>query len=47
MADQSYFWTEEWQEGEREALEELRQGKGRVFSTGAEAVKWLQEEDTP
>ncbi len=25
--DQSWFWTEEWQEGEREASEEIREGK--------------------
>lgn len=29
--DQSWFWTEEWQKGEREADEDIR--KGRVTKT--------------
>lgn len=38
---QSYYWTEEWQEAEREAMEELRRGEYESFASGAEAVQWL------
>jgi hypothetical protein len=30
---QSWFWTPEWQAGEREASDELRENAGRVFDT--------------
>lgn len=29
--DQAYFWTDEWQAGEREAAEQIEAGEGRVF----------------
>jgi hypothetical protein len=32
-ADQAWFWTPEWQAGEREADQELRDGKGVVFDS--------------
>lgn len=38
---QSYYWTEEWQEAEREAMEELRRGEYVSFASGAEAAQWL------
>lgn len=30
-ADQAYFWTEEWQRGEREATEDIRKGRYKTF----------------
>ena len=40
--DQAWFWTPEWQAGEREADEELARGEGRRFATADEAITWLQ-----
>lgn len=31
-ADQAWFWTKEWQEGEREAAEQAAAGEGSVFN---------------
>lgn len=39
---QSYYWTEEWQEAEREAMEELRRGEYVSFASGPEAARWLR-----
>lgn len=30
-SDQRWFWTEEWQRGEREANEQIRAGEGETF----------------
>lgn len=32
-ADQAWFWTEEWQAGEREASEQASNGEGTVYDT--------------
>ncbi len=39
---QAYFWTDEWQKGEREASEAKKKGKFRDFKKTDEAVKWLR-----
>lgn len=44
-SSQEYYWTWEWQDGEREALRDLRAGRSRVFNTGADAVRWLLADD--
>jgi hypothetical protein len=44
-ASQAYYWTHVWQQGEREALDELRQGKGRVFADSDAAIRWLLSAD--
>lgn len=31
--DEAWFWTEEWQKGEREANEDVRQGRYKTFDT--------------
>ena len=37
---QAYFWTKEWQEGEREAEEDIRKGRVKKFKS----VKALMDE---
>ena len=39
--DQAWFWTRRWQEGEREAEEDIRAGRVYHFENAAEAVKFL------
>jgi hypothetical protein len=43
---QLYYWTEQWQEDERAALEELRRGEGIRFPDAKSAIRWLLSEDT-
>lgn len=39
---QAYFWTEEWQKGERKADEDIKAGRVKRFKSMAEAVKHLE-----
>ncbi len=39
--DQMYWWTEEWQRGERAAARDVRAGKVRAFSNVEELVREL------
>ncbi len=41
---QAYFWTPEWQEGEREAEDDLRSGRVFSFGTVEEALEWLDSD---
>lgn len=41
-ASQAYFWTEEWQKGERKADKDIKAGRVKRFKSGAEAVKYLE-----
>jgi AbrB family looped-hinge helix DNA binding protein len=41
-ASQAYFWTEEWQKGERKADEDIRAGRVKQFESAADAVKYLE-----
>jgi AbrB family looped-hinge helix DNA binding protein len=43
--DQAYFWNDAWQEGEREAEQDLRQGRVEHFETLDELVADLDVED--
>jgi hypothetical protein len=36
--DQEWFWTEEWQRGEREANDDLRQGRYKTFDSVEELL---------
>jgi len=38
---QAYFWTKRWQEGEREAAEDIKAGRVKVFDSVDELVKDL------
>ncbi len=40
-ADQAYFWTEEWQKGERKADEDIKAGRVKTFHSVDEAFKYL------
>jgi antitoxin PrlF len=39
---QAWFWTPEWQAGEREATEEARRGEGERFETDADFLDSLR-----
>jgi AbrB family looped-hinge helix DNA binding protein len=40
-ADQAWFWTEEWQAGEKEASEQIAAGNMTVFQSGDEFLAHL------
>jgi hypothetical protein len=40
-ADQLYFWTRAWQEGEAAALADLEAGRSRVFNDPGELARYL------
>ena len=42
-ASQAYFWTEEWQKGERKANEDIEAGRVKRFKSTADAVKHLED----
>lgn len=43
-ADQSWFWTKEWQEAEKRAEEDIKKGRiSKVFSTAEEGISYLRE----
>jgi len=39
---QAYFWTKEWQAGEREAEEDIRKGRVKRFKSVKELMQDLQ-----
>ena len=41
-ADQAWFWTKEWQKGERIADEEAAAGTGNVYNSGEEFLDSLK-----
>ncbi len=44
-ADQAWFWTEEWQQGEREADEDIKAGRVKTFKGADEALDHLHGTD--
>jgi AbrB family looped-hinge helix DNA binding protein len=42
---QAYFWTERWQEGEREAEEDLRAGRYKDFDDIESLLDELEEDE--
>ena len=43
--DQAWFWTEEWQKGEREADEDIRAGRIESFDTMEEFLATLDDDE--
>ena len=41
-AEQAWFWTEEWQSGEREASAQVSAGEGTVFDNGESFLESLR-----
>jgi antitoxin PrlF len=39
---QAWFWTKEWQAGEREATEQIRRGEVKTFETDADFLNSLE-----
>jgi TRAP-type C4-dicarboxylate transport system substrate-binding protein len=39
---QSYFWTKQWQEGERAADEDIQAGRVKVFDSAEELLEELE-----
>ncbi len=42
-ATQAWFWEPDWQEGEREAAEDLAQGRSRIFESSDEFLDSFEE----
>jgi len=43
-ADQAWFWTKEWQEAEKAAEEDIKNGRvSKVFSTAEEGIAHLRK----
>ena len=40
---QAYFWTRKWQEGEREADEDIEAGRVRIFDSVGELIEDLEQ----
>lgn len=40
--NQAYFWTKKWQEGEKEADEDIKAGSVKVFDSAEELIKDLE-----
>ncbi len=45
-ASQRWFWTEEWQKGEREADENIRTGNVKSFNNLDDAFNWLDSDES-
>ncbi|MEK7353746.1 MAG: hypothetical protein AABZ77_04490 [Chloroflexota bacterium] len=45
LKSQAYFWTKEWQEGEKQADEDIKAGRVKVFRTMEEALAELDRLD--
>jgi len=41
---QAYFWTRRWQEGEKEANEDIRAGRVKTFDSVEELIRDLEQE---
>jgi len=45
--NQDYFWTPEWQEGEREANDDIKMGRVKSFNSVQELIEELHSEKEP
>ncbi|QQK74180.1 AbrB/MazE/SpoVT family DNA-binding domain-containing protein [Salicibibacter cibarius] len=44
-ASQAWFWTEEWQEGEKEAEEDIKAGRVKKFDNVHDLIADLESDD--
>lgn len=44
--DQTWFWTEEWQKGEKEAEEDIKAGRVKKFNHVHDLIADLESEDS-
>ena len=46
---QTWFWSPDWQQAEKEASDDVEAGRIRTFDTAEQAIEALQsfEDDTP
>ncbi len=42
-ASQAYFWTKEWQEGEKQASRDIKKGKTKKFGNVKDLVRDLEK----
>ena len=42
-ASQAYYWTQEWQERERQARADIKAGRGKCLNSPDEVVKYFEE----
>lgn len=40
--EQAYYWTKEWQEGEKEADRDIEQGRVKDFGSAKDTIKHLR-----
>jgi AbrB family looped-hinge helix DNA binding protein len=43
--DQAWFWTERWQQGEKEAGEDLKSDRVKKFSRAVDAINYLHNQN--
>ncbi len=43
--DEQFFWTREWQEGEKESAAEREAGQLRIFKDGKGLLEWLDADE--
>lgn len=43
--DQAYYWRTGWQQGEKEADEDIAAGRVKQFDNVEDAVEWLEQEN--
>ncbi len=43
--EQAWFWSKEWQAGERESRASRDRGETLTFAAADEAIAWLQRDD--
>ncbi len=39
---QAYFWSKEWQDGEKEADEDIKRGRMKRFKSAKDTIKYLR-----
>lgn len=44
-ANQRWFWTDEWQKGEKEADKDIQEGRVKSFDDAESAIQWLDSDE--